>query len=185
MSFGKTFPEAFAKAQIAAGNPIPVKGTVLVSLADSDKREGVALVSQLHDWGFTVFATQGTARILEAMGIPAEVVQKVGQGRPDVVGLIAQSKVDLVVNTPSSDKHSNQKPAHSSPDTTEQRGLPLLMEGQHTVGHCIRVAALEHHIPYVTNLVTFRATVAAMRTLRSGQLPIHPLSDITSHSLKV
>lgn len=168
MGFGNTFPEAFAKAQIAAGNPIPVEGSVLVSLADSDKREGVSLVSQLHDWGFSVFATQGTAWVLQATGIPAEVVQKVGQGRSNVVDLIAQSKVDLVVNTAFSEKHSNQRPAPPSPETAKQRGLPLLMEGQHTVGHLIRVAALEHHIPYVANLVTFRATVAAMRTPSLG-----------------
>jgi len=185
MGFGETFPEAFAKAQIAAGNPIPVEGAVLVSLADTDKREGTALVAQLHDWGFPVFATQGTARILKAMGIPAEVVQKVSQGRPDVVDLIAQSKVDLVVNTASSDKHSNQKPAPPSPDTAQQRGLPLLMEGPHTVGQRIRVTALEHHIPYVTNLVTFRATVAAMRSLRSGSLPVRALNKLTAHSLEV
>lgn len=131
-----------------------------------------------------MFATLGTARVLQSMGIPGEVVQKVGQGRPDVVDLIAQSKVDLVVNTPSSDKRSNQKLAFPLPDTAEQRGLHLLMEGQHTVGHRIRAAALEHHIPYVTNLVTIRATVAAMHTLRSGRLPIRALHEGTAHSLK-
>jgi len=101
MSFGETFPVAFAKAQIAAGNPIPIAGTVLVSLADTDKREGTTLLAQLHEWGFNITATRGTARVLQAMDIPAAIVPRVGEGRPDVVDLIAQGHVDLVVNTPS------------------------------------------------------------------------------------
>jgi len=59
------------------------------------------------------------------------------------------------------------------------------MKDQHTVGHRIRVAALEHHIPYVTNLLTFRATVAAMRSLRSGGLQIRALNELAAHSLEV
>lgn len=76
----------------AAGNPLPGSGTVLVSLADPDKRAGTALVSQLHDWGFDVGATQGTRRALETMAVAAQPVAKVGAGRPDVVDLIAQGK---------------------------------------------------------------------------------------------
>jgi len=119
------------------------------------------------------------------MDIPTESVPKVGEGRPDVVDLIAQGKVNLVVNTPSSEQRRHQKSAPPFPVTAEQRGHPLPMKGQHTVGHRIRVAALDHHIPYVTNLLTLRATVAAMRTLRSGKLPVHALHEVAAHSLKV
>lgn len=86
-------PESFAKAQMAAGNPLPTSGTVLVSLADRDKREGTPLVAQLHDMGFEIVATQGTARVLQAMGIPTKMVLRVGEGRPDVVDLTTQGKV--------------------------------------------------------------------------------------------
>jgi carbamoyl-phosphate synthase large subunit len=177
MSFGKNFAEAFAKAQIAAGNPLPTKGTVLVSLADPDKRDGTSLVSQLYDWGFDIVATQGTARVLQAMGIPAKRVLKVGEGRPDVVDLIAQGKANLVVNTPSSRQNRHRRPAPPLPVTAEKRGLPLPRAGKLTVGYRIRTAALEHHVPYVTTLVALRATVAAIRALRSGRLPIRELAD--------
>jgi len=168
MSFGRNFPEAFAKAQIAASNPLPTAGTVLVSLADRDKREGTSLVSQLYDWGFDIVATQGTARVLQAMGIPAKRVLKVGAGRPNVVDLIAQGKVSLVVNTPSSGQSRQRRPAPPLPATAEKRGLPLLVERKRTVGYRIRTAALDHHVPYVTTLVALRAAVAAIRALRTA-----------------
>jgi carbamoyl-phosphate synthase large subunit len=196
MSFGENFPEAFAKAQIAAGNPLPTAGTVLVSLADPDKREGIALVSQLCDWGhrpvgddaptgFEVVATQGTARVLQAMGVPAEVVLKVGEGRPDVVDLIAQGKVSLVVNTPSSDGSREQLPAPPLPATARERGVRLPWAKRRSVGYRIRTAALEYHIPYVTTLVALRAAVAGIRSLRSGRLPVRALDDIAGGRLEV
>jgi len=178
MSFGTNFPESFAKAQIAAGNPLPTGGTVLVSLADPDKREGSALVAQLCDLGFQVVATQGTARVLRAMGIPAEVVPKVGEGRPDVVDLITQGRVRLVVNTPTGGRNGNNWPTPPLPAAAEKRGVPLQLAGKRTVGFRIRTAALDYHVPHVTNLLTLRAVVAAIRALRSGRLPIRALNDI-------
>jgi carbamoyl-phosphate synthase large subunit len=175
MSFGENFPEAFAKAQIAAGNPLPTEGIVLVSLADPDKREGIALVSQLCDWGFEVVATQGTARVLQAMGVPTEVVLKVGEGRPDVVDLIAQGKVSLVVNTPSSNGSRERQPAPPLPVTARERGVRLPWAKRRSVGYRIRTATLEYHVPYVTTLVALRAAVAGIRSLRSGRLPVRPL----------
>jgi carbamoyl-phosphate synthase large subunit len=185
MSFGKSFPEAFAKAEIAAGNPLPTSGSALVSLADADKREGTALVAQLHDMGFEVIATEGTARVLQAMGIPAGVVLKVGEGRPDVVDLIAQGKVHLVINTPSSGTSGRKGSALPLPATAEPRGLPLPLAGKRSVGSRIRTAALDYHVPYVTTLVALQATVAAIRYLRSGRLPVRTLNAITSGALEV
>ena len=183
MSFGQSFPEAFAKSQIAAGNPLPTEGTILVSLADPHKREGAALVSHLYDLGFEVVATRGTARVLQAMRIPAEVVSKVGEGRPDVVDRIAQGGVDLVINTPSSSPSTSpstmrQQPTIPLPSGAEERGVRLALPGQRTVGYRIRTAALEHHVPYVTTLAALRATVAAIRSLRSGRLPVRSLQHI-------
>ncbi len=183
MSFGESFPEAFAKAQVAAGNPLPGSGTVLVSLADPDKREGTALVSQLHDWGFDIVATQGTRRALEAMAIPAGPVLKVGEGRPDVVDRIAQGGVSLVVNTPSSGQAASAPEQGQPrrvpllPTGAEARGVPLNLQGKRTVGYRIRTAALEHHIPYVTTLVALRAAVAAIRSNREGELNIYRLHE--------
>ena len=180
MSFGRSFPAAFAKAQLAAGNPVPTEGTVLVSLADRDKREGTALISQLWDWGFDIVATRGTARVLQAMGIPAGVVSKVGEGRPDVVDLVAQGKVNLVANTPSSGQAGHRPLAPPLPRSAEARGVPLALDGRRTVGYRIRKAALDYHVPYVTTLVALRASVAAIRSLRSGRLPVQALAEISS-----
>ena len=193
MSFGGTFPEAFAKAQIAAGNPLPTEGTVLVSLADPDKREGVGLVSQLDDLGFDILATVGTARVLEAMGVAAQIVRKVGGGRPDVVDVIAQGTVDLVVNTPSSGQaggHSAQRPNEGGlgayvPVSAETRGLALPLAGMRTVGHRIRTAALDYHIPYVTTLVGLRTTVAAVRALQRNPLPVRELGELRGSNSEV
>ncbi len=173
MSFGENFPTAYAKAQIAAGNPLPEMGTVLISLADPDKREGTLLAAQLHDLGFDLVATKGTARALRGMGVPVHEVHKVGEGRPDVVDLIAGGDVQLVVNTPSSgdnDVVTESRQIQSEAD--KRRGLPLPLPDRRTVGYRIRTAALAHHIPYVTTLVVLRAVVVAIRIQQKGPLSI-------------
>ncbi|MGC9393927.1 MAG: carbamoyl-phosphate synthase large subunit [Anaerolineae bacterium] len=175
MSFGAGFPEAFAKAQIAAGNPLPTAGAVLASLTDADKREGIALIGQLHDMGFTILATRGTAQALRAMGIPAEIVHKVGEGRPDCVDVIAQGRVQLVVNTPSAARSDKRILDAPLPASVAERGVPLPWQGARTAGYRIRAAALQYHIPYVTTLVALRTAVAAIRFLRSGTLPVRAL----------
>jgi len=178
MSFGASFPESFAKAQIAAGNPLPTQGTVLVTLADPDKRQGVPLVAQLSDMGFEIVATRGTARVLQAMGIPVREVAKVGEGRPDCVDLIAQGHIDLMVNTPSSTQAERVVSNQPLPVRAQERGLPLPLQGRRTVGYQIRTAALDHHVPYVTSLVALRAAVAAIKSLRAGKLPVRALQEI-------
>ncbi len=172
MSFGESFPEAFAKAQIAASNPLPTEGTVLVSLADADKREGVSLVAQLADLGFEIVATRGTARALQAMGVKAREVLKVGDGRPDCVDIIVQDEVDLVVNTPSTYGGSGRHRDSARVQTVEQRGVPLPWHLARTSGYRIRTAALAHHVPYVTTLVALRAAVVAIRHLRTQSLTV-------------
>jgi carbamoyl-phosphate synthase large subunit len=181
MSFGANLPEAFAKAQIAAGNPLPTGGKVLTSLADPDKSQGVDFISQLWDMGFEVIATEGTARALQAMGLSVTTVPKVGEGRPDVVDLIVQGKVNLVVNTPSSGHQKDyQQVVPPLPTTAEKRGIPLPLEGRRSVGYRIRTAALDYQVPYVTTLVALRATVAAIRSIRGGRLPVRALGTITN-----
>jgi carbamoyl-phosphate synthase large subunit len=177
MSFGASFPESFAKAEIAAGNPLPTQGTVLVTLADPDKRQGTPLVAQLSDMGFAIVATRGTARVLKAMGIPVQEVAKVGEGRPDCVDLIAQGHIDLVVNTPSSTQAERVVSAQPVPAAAQERGLPLPLAGKRTVGYQIRTATIDHHVPYVTSLVALRAAVAAIKSLRAGKLPVRALQE--------
>jgi carbamoyl-phosphate synthase large subunit len=151
---------------------------VLVTLADPDKRQGVPLVAQLGDMGFEIAATRGTARVLKAMGIPVQEVAKVGEGRPDCVDLIAQGHIALVVNTPSSTQAQRVVSDQPLPVRAQERGLPLPVQGKRTVGYQIRTAALDHHVPYVTSLVALRAAVAAIKSLRAGELPVRALQEI-------
>jgi carbamoyl-phosphate synthase large subunit len=100
MGIARDFPTAFAKAQAAAGAALPLDGTVFVTVTDSDKAAVHAIAGPLHDLGFTIVATSGTAQAIRAMGVPCETICKIGEGHPNVVDWIEQSKVDLVVNTP-------------------------------------------------------------------------------------
>lgn len=177
MSFGASFPEAFAKAQIAAGNPLPAGGSVLASLSDPDKREGMTLLAQLHDMGFSIVATRGTARTLQAMGIPCTEVHKVGAGRPDCVDFIAQGHINFVVNTPTSEQEQQPLRRPELPPTAPSRSMPLTWQGARSAGYRIRAAALQYHIPYVTTLVALRTTVASIRYLRAGALPVQTLTQ--------
>ncbi|HEX8206140.1 MAG TPA: carbamoyl-phosphate synthase large subunit [Solirubrobacteraceae bacterium] len=100
MGIARDFPTAFAKAQAAAGAALPLEGTVFVTVTDSDKAAVHAIAGPLHDLGFTIVATSGTAQAIRSMGVPCEAIYKIGEGHPNVVDWIEQSKVDLVVNTP-------------------------------------------------------------------------------------
>ena len=104
MGIDTTFPRAFAKSQTAAYGGLPTSGTVFVSIADRDKRSGVLPIVRLHQLGYHIVATQGTSEVLARYGIPAETVRKHtetdgGEG-PSVVDLIAEGKIDIVINTP-------------------------------------------------------------------------------------
>src|SRR5919206_173763 len=100
MGVARDFPTAFAKAQAAAGAALPDGGTAFITVTDRDKPGAVAIAQTLHDLGFRIVATRGTAGAIERMGIPAERLNKVGAGSPPVVDWIERGDVDLVVNTP-------------------------------------------------------------------------------------
>ena len=99
MGVGDSFGEAFAKATLAAGERLPDGGRALVSVKESDKRFMAPLARELHDLGFKLVATRGTARLIEAEGIDCAVVNKVTEGRPDVADMLKNEQIDLIVNT--------------------------------------------------------------------------------------
>jgi carbamoyl-phosphate synthase large subunit len=101
MGVAKDFPTAFAKAQAAAGVALPTAGTAFLTVADVDKPAAVGIAGMLHDAGFEIVATGGTARAIARMGIPVERINKILEGSPNVVDLIDSGRVDLVINTPS------------------------------------------------------------------------------------
>jgi carbamoyl-phosphate synthase large subunit len=139
MGIDRSFGLAFAKSQAAAGNRLPVSGTVFLSVADRDKRAGVEIARRFVELGFALAATTGTAAAVEAEGLPvATVVAKVGEGTgADAVELISSGKVDLVINTP--------------------RGRGPRADGAH-----IRRAATRHGVPCITTVSAARAAAAGI-----------------------
>jgi carbamoyl-phosphate synthase large subunit len=99
MGVGETFGEAFAKAQLAAGSPIPDKGALFISVNDRDKPAAVAVARRFHEFGFELFATRGTAAVLQAAGLAAKRVFKVNEGRPNAVDILKEGKLNLVIYT--------------------------------------------------------------------------------------
>lgn len=99
MGIGKTFGEAFVKAQLAAGVRLPVLGNVFLSVKSSDKQRAVRVAQNLVNLGFSVIATKGTAAAINAAGIPIKVVNKVVEGRPHIVDMIKNNEIALVINT--------------------------------------------------------------------------------------
>src|ERR1019366_1879458 len=100
MGVADNFGEAFAKAQIAAGQVLPISGTVFISANDRDKPFMADLGKRFVELGFSIVATHGTARVLEHAGLRVERVYKVKEGRPNVVDLIKGERIQLIINTP-------------------------------------------------------------------------------------
>ncbi|MGZ4311596.1 MAG: carbamoyl-phosphate synthase large subunit, partial [Solirubrobacteraceae bacterium] len=142
MGIAADFPTAFAKAQAAAGAKLPNEGTVFLTVADSDKPAAIGIASLLHDLGFQIIATRGTAQSLRRMGIQATAINKLNEGADNVVDWIERGAVDLVINTPTGTRARSD-------------------------GYEIRSAAIARGIPCVTTmsggLAAARAIIAAQR----------------------
>jgi carbamoyl-phosphate synthase large subunit len=141
MGLSDSFGSAFAKAQLAADNGLPLEGTILVTVNDRDKAHVVPIVRRFYEMGFRILATSGTARFLRARGIPAEGVFKVHEGRPHGIDLIVNGSVQLLINTPFG-KHSQRD------------------------DYSMRQAAVAHRIPYTTTLSAAGAACDAILSLR-------------------
>ena len=100
MGISKTLGESFRKASISAGNIIPNKGTVFISVNNADKLDVIPIARDMVEMGFSLIATAGTAKELERNGLKAISVFKVGEGRPDIVDSIKNNEISLVINTP-------------------------------------------------------------------------------------
>lgn len=152
MGIDKNMGLAFAKSQIAAGNCVPLTGTVFLSLNKRDKAKIGTLGKDLQALGFKFLATDGTAAVLRADGIEVQEVYKVGEGRPNVVDHIINDGVDWIINTPLG--------AESKFDE-----------------RAIRRTALENNIPTMTTMAAARAAVQAIRALKEGEASITSLQE--------
>jgi carbamoyl-phosphate synthase large subunit len=154
MGIARDFPTAFAKAQAAAGAPLPSEGTAFITVTDSDKDGAFAVAQGLHDNGFRIVATRGTAEAIARMGVPVERLNKIGEGSPHVLDWIERGDVDLVVNTPT--------------------GV-----GARTDGYEIRRAAVTHGIPCITTLAAgVSAARAIARARRDGEPEVLCLQEL-------
>jgi carbamoyl-phosphate synthase large subunit len=154
MGVGESFGEAFAKAQLAAGNPIPDKGALFISVNDRDKPAAVAVAAKFHEFGFEIFGTRGTATVLKAAGIPCKTVFKVNEGRPNAVDLLKAGKLNLVIYTTTGS-------SHSFPD--EQ---------------IIRRNAVTYRIPCITTMSGARAAAEAIVSRRRDPIRVWSLQEL-------
>jgi carbamoyl-phosphate synthase large subunit len=153
MGVGWSFGEAYAKALIASGMTLPTEGGVFLSLRDADKHEAAPIAGALRQMGFHLYATGGTARALQSAGIEVERVYKVREGRPDVVDLLKNGRIQLLINTPLGKKAQYDEAA-------------------------MRLAGLRFGVPCVTNLQAAKVVPAAIRSLRAGELRVVKLQEI-------
>jgi len=151
MGVGRTFGEAFGKAQAGAGADLPVKGKAFVSVRERDKEGVVSIAKQLNELGFELVATGGTARVIEAAGIEVTMVNKVNEGRPHIVDSIKNNEISLIVNT---------------------------TEGKQAIAdsYTIRGAALQHKVAYTTTLAGAGATCQALQQI--GEEAVYVLQDL-------
>jgi carbamoyl-phosphate synthase large subunit len=152
MGIDKDFGRAFAKAELGAGERLPLSGTVFVSMNDRDKAAAVAVVGEFINLGFSVMATQGTRKVLQEHGLDVELVLKLHEGRPHVLDAIKNHRIQFIINTPSGeDAYSDAK--------------------------LIRRTALTYKIPIVTTIAGAKATVAAIRSLQNTTLDVKVIQE--------
>ncbi len=152
MGISDSFGSAFAKAQLAASNGLPLSGAILITVNDTDKPTVTPIARRFHEMGFRLYATAGTHRYLRARGIPATAVLKVHEGRPNCMDMIVNGEVHLLINTPFG-KHSLRD------------------------DYTLRQAAIRHRVAYTTTLSAASAASDAILSLRSRMPSVRSLQE--------
>jgi carbamoyl-phosphate synthase large subunit len=152
MGISERFSMAFAKSQLAAGTVLPKQGNVFISVADKGKPAIVDLAKRLHSLDYSLLATDGTAKVLEAADVPTRRVKKISEGHPNLLDFLTDGEVALVMNTP--------------------RG-----KGARTDEGKIRAAAVQAGVPCLTTIEAATAAVRAMEALREEEMQVQSLQD--------
>ena len=152
MGISNSFPIAFAKSQLAAGVTLPTEGNVFLSVGTGHKDRAVKIAEQLHEMGYTILATVGTARALQNASVPVQVVKKIIEGQPNLIDHMKNDGVDLILNTPSG-------------------------KGARTDEGTIRATAVQHGIPCITTIQAAEAVVEALQALRKESMGVEALQD--------
>ncbi len=153
MGIAADFPTAFGKAQSAAGIALPSRGTVFITVTDTDKPAATQLAARFHDLGFRIIATRGTAQAISRMGVPVTAINKIAEGSPHVVDYIRNREVDLVINTPTG-------------------------SGARSDGYEIRTAAVRQGIPCVTTMTGASAAARAIFAQRERSAEPRSLQEL-------
>ena len=154
MGVGTTFAEAFVKSQLAAGVKLPKSGRVFLSVKDSDKAKAIEIAKHLHQAGFQLVATRGTAHAIEAAGLPVQSVNKVTEGRPHIVDMIKNDEIALIINT-----------------VEEKRGAI-------NDSRSIRTSGLQARVTMYTTIWGAEAAAEGIRHL--GELVVYPIQSLHS-----
>ena len=152
MGIDDDFGRAYMKSQLAAGQNLPLKGRVFVSVRDKEKRVIAFIVKRLIDLGFDIIATEGTAKALRKNGITVESIRKVYQGQPNILDYIQEGKIHLIINTPSG----------RMPREDEIK---------------IRSSAIMHGVPCITTIAGAQASVNGIEVLLKKDLDVEPLQS--------
>ena len=155
LGLASNFGEAFFKAQEATQTVLPLSGTVLITVNGRDKEEAVDVAREFKEAGFDIIATTGTGAVLKENGISCGIINKQGEGRPDILDAITNGEIDFVVNTPTSSKESAVDDSY------------------------IRKAAIKAHIPYMTTLAAAKASALGIQAVKNETSPnVKSLQDI-------
>ena len=152
MGISDSFGSAFAKAELAADNALPLDGAIFITLNDPDKANATPIARRFHEMGFTLFATEGTARYLRGRGIAVRTVRKVHEGRPNGIDLMVNGEVQLLINTPLG-KHAQYD------------------------DYQLRRTAIAQHLSYTTTLSAASAACDAILSLRSRRPVVRSLQE--------
>ncbi len=155
LGMADTYGMAFFKSQEATQSPLPVGGTVLITIADRDKNRIVEFAGNFRDMGFNILSTGGTKQFLEEHGIPATLILKVHEGRPNIVDAIKNGEIDLVVNTPAG----------------------RLSEYDDSY---IRKNAIKYKIPYITTTSAALSATKGIKERQNGKYRVRSLQDYHS-----
>lgn len=143
---------AMAKSQIAAGSPLPLAGTVFISVRHPDKPAVVPVAARLAELGFTIIATRGTAARLEQEGIACSEVNKISQGRPHILDKVQNGEVQFIINTSAGNRATEDS-------------------------YAIRRAALDYHIPYCTTITGATAVTKALVSLMQKEAGVMTIQE--------
>jgi carbamoyl-phosphate synthase large subunit len=155
LGMADSYGMAFFKSQEATQSPLPVKGTVLITIADRDKERIIETAQNFRDMGFNILSTGGTKSFLEKHGVASNIILKVHEGRPNIVDAIKNGEIDLVVNTPAG----------------------RLSEYDDSY---IRKNAIKYKIPYITTTSAALSSTKGIRERQNGEYKVRSLQDYHS-----